>query len=159
MGIFEELATEYGLDDDDANQRLVDDLARCDQAFLQQLVEFRHLAGFTQEDLAKAWGRHKTAVSQFERLGADPRLSTIRRYAASIGARYRHDVVLDRDIHPAATKHLAEIKPLELRIKGPAGHSAPENREITERTKRTFPLDTRLFNVVVVSSDHEKEVR
>ena len=95
MGIFEELAEEFGLGSESPEARLAADLAAADEQFMRQLVALRHSAGLTQEDLGRAWGRHKTTVSQFERPGADPRLSTIRRYAASIGARYIHHVVLD----------------------------------------------------------------
>jgi transcriptional regulator with XRE-family HTH domain len=99
MGIWEELAEEFGLGEDSVEARLAADLAHADEQFLIQLADLRRAAGLTQEDLGRAWGRHKTAVSQFERPGADPRLSTIRRYAASIGARYEHWVYLDRAIH------------------------------------------------------------
>ena len=99
MGIFEELAEEFGIGQDSPEARLAADLAAADEHFMCQLVELRRAAGLTQDDLGRAWGRHKTAVSQFERPGADPRLSTIRRYAASIGARYVHFVELDPHIH------------------------------------------------------------
>lgn len=99
MGIFEELAEEFGLGQDSPEAGLAADLAAADEIFMTKLVELRRVAGFTQEDLGRVWGRHKTAVSQFERPGADPRLSTIRRYAASIGARYEHWVYLDRAMH------------------------------------------------------------
>lgn len=81
-----------------STERLAAHLAKQDAEFLANLVALREEAGLTQADLAAAWGRHKTAVSQFEQPGNDPRLSTIRRYAASIGARYSHMVSLDGDV-------------------------------------------------------------
>jgi transcriptional regulator with XRE-family HTH domain len=42
--------------------------------------------------VADRMGRDKAAVSNFERLSADPHLSTIRRYAAAIGAMVTHTV-------------------------------------------------------------------
>ncbi|UEA60670.1 helix-turn-helix transcriptional regulator [Gordonia otitidis] len=110
MGIFEELADEFGLGPDSAEADLAADLARADELFLTQLVALRHAAGYTQEELGRAWGRHKTAVSQFERPGADPRLSTIRRYAASIGAEYRHFVMLS----PAFHDHIHAVDPRKV---------------------------------------------
>ncbi|WP_454791694.1 helix-turn-helix domain-containing protein [Mycolicibacterium lutetiense] len=110
MGIFEELAEEFGLGQDTPEAQLAADLAAADEEFMSQLVQLRRAAGLTQENLGKAWGRHKTAVSQFERPGADPRLSTIRRYAASIGARYVHFVSLDPRMH----RHLKWADPIEV---------------------------------------------
>ncbi|UOW93710.1 helix-turn-helix DNA binding domain protein [Gordonia phage Wrigley] len=88
------------LDDGDLNsaERLADHLANQDAKFLENLIALRDAAGLTQSDLAAAWGRHKTTVSQFEQPGNDPRMSTVRRYAASIGARYVHMVYLDSRI-------------------------------------------------------------
>lgn len=79
-------------------ERLADHLAKQDVSFLANLIALRDAAGLKQSDLAAAWGRHKTSVSQFEQPGNDPRMSTVRRYAASIGARYAHMVYLDSDI-------------------------------------------------------------
>ncbi|WP_349269132.1 helix-turn-helix domain-containing protein [Mycolicibacterium parafortuitum] len=107
MGIFEELAEEYGVGAESPEAQLAEDLAAADDQFMRRLVELRRDAGLTQEDLGQAWGRHKTAVSQFERPGADPRLSTIRRYAASIGARYYHNVRLDPRVHRRLKLHEA----------------------------------------------------
>ncbi|GAA4674573.1 hypothetical protein GCM10023197_32710 [Gordonia humi] len=91
--------TLIGEDDLDAADDLAHHLAEQDSEFLAALVAHRTAAGLTQADLAAAWGRHKTAVSQFEQPGNDPRLSTIRRYAASIGVRYQHFLSLDSAVH------------------------------------------------------------
>lgn len=62
-------------------------LAQNDDELLEALVAMRKAKRLTQEQVAQRMNRSKTAVSNFERLGADPHLSTIRRYAAAVGAR------------------------------------------------------------------------
>ncbi len=103
MSAYDELMRELeeagALDAVHAADKLAAHLADEDLAFLRDLVALRHQAGLRQEDVALAWGRHKTAVSQFEKLGHDPRLSTIRRYAAAIGIRYHHHAELDSAVH------------------------------------------------------------
>ncbi|MET9328090.1 helix-turn-helix domain-containing protein [Tsukamurella sp. NPDC003166] len=106
MGAYEDALAELGVDPDGPEVALSEDLADADATFLAGLVELRKRAGLTQQDLADAWGRHKTAVSQFEHGGNDPRLSTIRRYAASIGARYTHALWLDPVLNPDAAEPL-----------------------------------------------------
>lgn len=133
MGIFEELAEEFGLGQDSAEADLAADLAEADEVFLAQLVALRHVAGFTQEELGRAWGRHKTAVSQFERPGADPRLSTIRRYAASIGAQYRHIVMLSPNCHG----HIPAVDPRRVFL---AWNAPDESGALPEPERCTFSL-------------------
>ncbi|QRY48144.1 helix-turn-helix transcriptional regulator [Mycolicibacterium boenickei] len=67
-------------------------LARAELKMLKDLVELRHHSGLTQQDVADAIGRDKSAVSRFERLDSDPRLSTVRRYARAVGAMVTHSV-------------------------------------------------------------------
>ena len=137
MGIFEELAEEFGIGKDSPEARLAADLAAADEKFMQQLVQLRHVVGLTQDDLGIAWGRHKTAVSQFERPGADPRLSTVRRYAASIGARYIHLVVLDRDIH---RRLIRPADPLETFVKWEFGSALSARKQFPEAYRLVFDL-------------------
>ncbi|WP_204801904.1 helix-turn-helix domain-containing protein [Mycobacterium riyadhense] len=67
-------------------------LAGAELDMLSDLVRLRHRKGLTQEDVANAIGRDKSAVSRFERLDSDPRLSTVRRYARAVGAMVEHRV-------------------------------------------------------------------
>lgn len=92
MDAYGQIATELDIDLDDPEEQLARDLAQEDDRLLEQLVAYRRALGVTQQDVANALGRHKSAVSNFERLGADPHQSTIRRYAAAIGVRIRHVV-------------------------------------------------------------------
>lgn len=102
MGIYEELAEEYGVDLSDPSASLAAALAKADDDFLEDLVALRRETGLTQTQVAQAIGRNKSTICNFERLGTDPRLSTIRRYAAAIGATYSHHLALDTAVHPNA---------------------------------------------------------
>lgn len=94
MNPFEQLDAEFVASDPYA--RLHDDLAENDDQMIEALVAMRKRKGLTQGEVAERMKRSKTAVSNFERLGADPHLSTIRRYAAAVGASITSEV-LDYD--------------------------------------------------------------
>ena len=70
-------------------------LAESDLTMLIELVELRRRGPLTQDDVAELLGVSQQAVSAFERLESDPRLSTIRQYAHAIGALVRHDIRAD----------------------------------------------------------------
>lgn len=86
-GLDELLGEEYG----SADAHLYLDLAREDQNLLARLIEIRK-ARMSQEEVAQLLGITQASVSAFERLGNDPKLSSIRRYAKAIGAMVRHQV-------------------------------------------------------------------
>ncbi|MFA4052637.1 helix-turn-helix domain-containing protein [Mycobacteroides chelonae] len=92
MRELDDIARAAGVDTDSAEYRLATALAEADGDLLEQLVEARKAKGLTQQVVAERMRRDKSAVSNFERLGTDPHLSTIRRYAAAIGMMIRHDV-------------------------------------------------------------------
>lgn len=81
-----------GLDNPSSQDMLAVHLAEEDEAFLDELVAMRKRKGLTQADVGRVIGRDQAAISNFERLGGDPRLSTIRRYALAIGASYTHQL-------------------------------------------------------------------
>jgi transcriptional regulator with XRE-family HTH domain len=66
-----------------------------DMDLIERLVQVRHDRGLTQRDVAERMGRSQPNVSAFERTGGDPHLSTIRRYAAAVGASVRWHVVVE----------------------------------------------------------------
>lgn len=70
-------------------------LAESDLDLLIDLIELRRRGPLTQKDVAEALGISQQAVSAFERLESDPRLSTIRQYAHAIGALVLHEVQAD----------------------------------------------------------------
>lgn len=67
-----------------------------------QLVKRRRHLKITRNQLAKIMGTSQSAVSEFERLGGNPTLFTLQRYARSVdAARYRgpHEGGTERDAH------------------------------------------------------------
>jgi transcriptional regulator with XRE-family HTH domain len=85
-------------DFDDLDRYLADELAdpRFDAAFedaqvrealLRSLVAARHMAQLTQGTVAETMGTTQSAVSELEGGLADPRLSTLQRYARAVGCR------------------------------------------------------------------------
>lgn len=77
---FDELANEPGFADALADAE--------DRAALRlTLIRARKASGLTQKDVARAMETTQSAVSDFERGGTDPHLSTLQRYARAVGAR------------------------------------------------------------------------
>ncbi|UMP02239.1 helix-turn-helix transcriptional regulator [Amycolatopsis sp. EV170708-02-1] len=81
-----------GIDLSDPVQRLATDLVESDRQLLRRLVALRNEKKLTQKDIANTMGVTQPAVAALERADADPKLSTIRRYALAIGALIRHSV-------------------------------------------------------------------
>lgn len=92
MSMFDGIEEAVGLDADDPKLRLAEELVAADRDFLESLIALRVDKDLNKTQVAAMLGRHKSTVTNFEQLGADPHLSTIRRYAAAIGARYCHYV-------------------------------------------------------------------
>lgn len=63
-----------------------------DRKYRASLVQKRIEARLTREDVAHAMGRSGQAILQVEDLNSDPHLSTLRRYAAAVGALVDHRV-------------------------------------------------------------------
>lgn len=59
---------------------------------ISQLVKMRIDKGLSQFEIAERMGVTQQAVSKFERMDSNPSLSTISRYAMSVGAVVRHSV-------------------------------------------------------------------
>ncbi|MEV7762245.1 helix-turn-helix domain-containing protein [Curtobacterium flaccumfaciens] len=78
-----------------APQRRATELARSDYKLLSDLVRQRKAAGLTQQDVANRMGITQPSVANLERHDADPKLSTIRRYAHAIEALIWHAVEPD----------------------------------------------------------------
>lgn len=70
-------------------------LARADRRMRAELIEVRRLNDLTQADVAERMGISQQAVQKFERYDADPKLSTMRRYANAVGAIVEHTVTRD----------------------------------------------------------------
>lgn len=70
-------------------------LARNDRALLRELVNIRKERGISQQAVGDIMGISQPSVAAFEAHDANPKLSTIRRYAHAVGALIRHTVALD----------------------------------------------------------------
>lgn len=92
VGHVNPLADILGIDLSDPQQALAADLVEADRELLQDLVRLRKELDLRQQDVADRLGVSQPTVQAFERLGNDPRLSTIRRYALAIGAVVTHTV-------------------------------------------------------------------
>ncbi|MFV2195157.1 helix-turn-helix domain-containing protein [Nocardiopsis sp. LOL_012] len=73
-----------------------------DMDLIKALVEIRRKRGLTQQQVAERMGCSQPGVSDFERLGGDPHLSTIRRYALAVGVRVEHTVSNEAALPKAA---------------------------------------------------------
>jgi transcriptional regulator with XRE-family HTH domain len=69
-----------------------------DMRLVETLVSVRRQRGLTQAEVAERMGRSQPAVSDFERLGGDPHLSTIRRYALAVGVDVFHMVNVSGEV-------------------------------------------------------------
>ena len=104
MESLDQLERAAGLDPDRQDSRLRRQLAEADDELIERLVQMRKDKGLTQKVVAERMKRDVAAVSNFERLRADPHLSTIRRYAAAIGASITHGVD-DADKRPVRSRN------------------------------------------------------
>jgi ribosome-binding protein aMBF1 (putative translation factor) len=59
---------------------------------MDALAAQRAELGLSQREVAQRMGTSQSAVSELERLEADPRVSTLQRYARALGGRLRFDV-------------------------------------------------------------------
>jgi predicted XRE-type DNA-binding protein len=86
------IAELLGIDLDDPEVQRENAAIDRDMRLIETLVSIRRERGMTQAEVAERMGRSQPAVSDFERLGGDPHLSTIRRYALAIGVDVLHAV-------------------------------------------------------------------
>ncbi|CAM3070582.1 transcriptional regulator [Mycobacterium intermedium] len=132
MWDLDDIERSAGLDPDSADYRLREALAQEDSELLEKLVQLRKDKGLTQQAVAERMHRDKAAVSNFERLSSDPHLSTIRRYAAAIGAIVTHgvadfEVLESSDYTMTATRQIAsEFAQLIDTLGGEVGWDSPE---------------------------------
>lgn len=95
----EELDALLGLDPDDPTTRLATANSEATIGLIASLRQARERAGLRQRDVAERMGlKRQSSVADVERLGSDPHLSTLRRYATAIGARLELTVVVGDDV-------------------------------------------------------------
>jgi transcriptional regulator with XRE-family HTH domain len=83
-----------GIDLDDPDVQRENAAIDRDMQLIENLVKIRKDRKLTQAEVAERMERSQPAVSDFERLGGDPHLSTIRRYALAIGVEVVHTVIV-----------------------------------------------------------------
>ncbi|WP_434438703.1 helix-turn-helix domain-containing protein [Lentzea sp. E54] len=88
----DELDDLLGIDTNDPTQQLALELVEQDHNLLATLVAHRRKAGLSQSDVGRRMGVTQPAVAAFERSDADPKQSTIRRYALAVGVLVKHSV-------------------------------------------------------------------
>jgi transcriptional regulator with XRE-family HTH domain len=88
---------------------LAEALAQEDQHLLHALVMWRRELGLSQSTVAERMGVSQAAVSLFERVGNDPHLSSVRRYARALGVLVRHHIDTDGAEHVARSETLAHL--------------------------------------------------
>lgn len=71
---------------------LAQELSSEHQHLLAELVAIRVRRRISQDDMARALGLTQATISAFERIGNDPHLSTVRRYARALGVMIRHHI-------------------------------------------------------------------
>ena len=86
----DELDDLLGIDTGDPVQQRASELVESDRQLLRNLVAHRRDQGLSQEEVGRRMGVTQPAVAAFERPDADPKLSTVRRYALAVGAMVRH---------------------------------------------------------------------
>jgi DNA-binding transcriptional regulator YiaG len=129
---------------DDLDQ-LIDELAEDDPAvtlrvaaalerreLARQLAERRRGAGLTQAELARRMGTSQGQITRFES-GADTRLSTVARYAATIGMKLRWSL--------QPLEHTAGRRTPSSRQRGPTAR-------VTSPSRTSRPASTRGFGHV-----------
>lgn len=96
------LETLLGIDRADPVQDLACRLVEADTHLLRALVAMRRTKAIPEADVALRMGTTVYAVHVLERDDADPKLSTLRRYALAIGALVEHHVSPAAPVAPAA---------------------------------------------------------
>ena len=86
------LAETLGVDPNDADFAAAGEDAHAYEDLVDALVTARKSGGLSQQQVARAMGTTQSAVSDFERLGGDARVSTVQRYARAVGAVLALDV-------------------------------------------------------------------
>lgn len=90
MDTFEhDFLSELGFDPDDPSVRAAADDAQAHARIIETLVNVRSDRKLSQAKVAERMGTTQSRVSNFERIGGDPRLSTLLRYARAVNTKLR----------------------------------------------------------------------
>lgn len=134
MNEFErDFLTDLGLDPHDPEVVAAEEDTNTHMDLIETLVTIRNHRKLTQADVAVRMGTTQSRVSNFERLGGDPRLTTIFRYARAVGAKVRMNATV-----PCETVFVNEANPNAVPQAATAGPSpawAPVGEVATHLTK------------------------
>lgn len=86
-----------GFDEDDPRVAAAREDAQALSNLVETLVLARHDCGLTQKAVALEMETTQSTISNFERIGGDPKFSTLLRYARAIGARIRFVVTFGQE--------------------------------------------------------------
>lgn len=135
------LEAALGIDPADPEYIRAQQLADADRVMLRDLVAVRRRHGLTQERVGELMGISQPSVAAIEGHDANPKLSTIRRYAVAIGALIRHEVVSDPEYN-AATRNQ-----LRLTVARPGGGAVP----FRESERWTRAAESRRFDFALAA--------
>lgn len=83
---------EFGLDQETESERLARRLAEADLHLIDMLRRVREARNLSQNQLGELLGVSQATVSAFESCAAEPKMSTIRRYAHALNVMVVHHV-------------------------------------------------------------------
>lgn len=124
--IMSDLYDVLGINPDDPAVRDGEDDAEEIMHLVEALISIRAASHLTQTDVAERMGTTQSAISDIERLGGDPRVSTLQRYARAL------DVKLELGIEHNAVDRWEPS--------GEVIHLAPRRRSVERRARQTRPL-------------------
>jgi len=115
-----------GIDRDDPAVRGAIEDARDHSEVIEHLTKLRIKRGLSQQQVAERMGTTQSRVSSFERIGGDPRLSTLQRYARAVDVRLCVGTVpVPVGWERVDTAHIGSVIPMRVRDEVPAGHWQP----------------------------------
>jgi len=100
-----------GVDPDPELTHKAELLLDSDEELLASLVDKRVERGLSQKQLGKRIGVTQATISDFERAGGDPRMSTIRRYALAVDTHIFHFIT---DFKPIPNGKVTAVIPARL---------------------------------------------
>jgi len=115
------------------------ELAESDEQLMSALIEARKAAGLTQRQVADMLGIAQPTVAKFEAHDSDPKLSTVRRYALTVGAHIDH-VVTTREpvVNPVQAWIASDAPRVTVGVRaGVTSTPAPELAEIAATSLRS----------------------
>lgn len=108
-----ELLADFGFDPEDPQVKAALEDAETYARLVETLVGHRNRCQIPQSVVAERMGTTQSRVSSFERLGGDPRLSTIQRYARAVDAKIKVVVAtVPAGWREAETVHIEAASPV-----------------------------------------------